>query len=128
LNAIDRAITASKRLPDAVVSGHVHNYQRFARKMKDPKTNRERTIPFVVAGAGGYADHPRSMHHIQKGLAGKRLPIQTTHTDVKLENFNQEQPGFLRVTVDKDQIQFEYFLVPFEGGVDDVSLFERFTA
>jgi hypothetical protein len=128
LNAIDRAVYASKRMPDAVLSGHVHNYQRFSRKVKDPNTNKQRTIPYVVAGAGGYADQARSMHKLQKGLQGKELPIQTTHSDVKLENYNQAEPGFLRITVDKDEILFEYFLVPFEGGADDMSLFEQFTA
>jgi Calcineurin-like phosphoesterase len=126
LNAIDRAVFASKRMPDAILSGHVHNYQRFSRKVKDPKTNEARTIPYVVAGAGGYADAARSMHRLQKGLKGKSLPIQTTHPDVKLENFNQEEPGFLRVTVDKNEVLFEYFLVPFDGKTG-VSLFEQFT-
>ena len=68
------------------------------------------------------------MHRIQKGLVGKKLPIQTTHPDVKLENFNQTDPGFLRITVDQHQILFEYFLVPFVGGADQVSSFEQFTA
>ena len=31
LNAIDRAIVASARTPDVVLSGHVHNYQRSSR-------------------------------------------------------------------------------------------------
>ena len=128
LNAIDQAVFASKRMPDAVLSGHVHNYQRFSRKVKDPKTNKERTIPYVVAGAGGYADKPTSMHRLQKGLKDKKLPIQTTHPDVKLENFNQTDPGFLRITVDQNQILFEYFLVPFVGGADAAASFEQFTA
>jgi 3',5'-cyclic AMP phosphodiesterase CpdA len=128
LNAIDRAVFASKRMPDAVLSGHVHNYQRFSRKVKDPKTNRDRTIPYVIAGAGGYADQLRSMHRLQKGLLNKELPFQTTHPDVKLENFNQTEPGFLRITVDQDQILFEYFLVSFDDGAAQARLFETFTA
>jgi hypothetical protein len=32
LTAIDKAIVASDRRPDAVLSGHVHNYQRFSRE------------------------------------------------------------------------------------------------
>jgi hypothetical protein len=128
LNAVDLATAASKRVPDAVLSGHVHNYQRFSRKVKDPSTGKERTIPYVIAGAGGYADEERSMHHLQKELIGKKLPLQTTLTDVKLENFNQAEPGFLRVTVDKQKINFEYFLVPFKGGADKVALFEQFAA
>jgi len=31
LTAIDSAIVASNRRPDAVLAGHVHNYQRFSR-------------------------------------------------------------------------------------------------
>jgi len=127
LNVIDRAVFASKRMPDAVLSGHVHNYQRFSRKVKDPKTNKDRNIPYVIAGAGGYADQARSMHRLQKGLPEEKLPFQTTHPDVKLENFNQTEPGFLRITVDQQQILFEYFLVPFIGGAAQVSSFETFT-
>jgi len=128
LNALDRAVAASGRLPDVVISGHVHNYQRFSRKVKDPKTNKTRTIPYVVAGAGGYADDKRSLHKIQKELKNERLPYQTTRDGVKLESFNEEEPGFLRIAVDKNQISLEYFLVPFDGGADAASLFESFTA
>jgi len=134
LNALDRAIAASGRLPDAIISGHVHNYQRFSRKMKDPATNKTRSIPYVVAGAGGYANDQRSLHRLQKDLGlndpkkPPKLPVQTTLPDVQLQNFNEEQPGFLRVTVNKNQIVFEYFLVPFIGGADATALFERFTA
>jgi len=128
LNAIDRAVASSRRMPDVVLSGHVHNYQRFSRAVTDPKTGKERSIPYVIAGAGGYADDARSMHKLQKGLKDERLPYQTRAKGVKLEKFNQEEPGFLRVTVDKQKIKFEYFQVPFEGGTDDVSLFDTFTA
>jgi len=128
LNALDLAVAKSKRLPDAIISGHVHNYQRFSRKVKDPVTHKERTIPYIVAGAGGYANDVRSIHKLQKGIKGKKLPYATTLTGVELENFNQEESGFLRVTVDKQKINFEYFLVPFEGGADKASLFEQFTA
>lgn len=128
LNALDRAVAASKRVPDAILSGHVHNYQRFSRKMKDPQTNKERTIPYIVAGAGGYANDPRSMHRLQKEIVKKPMPFQTTHADVKLESFNEADPGFLRITVDQKQIQFEYFLVPFSGGASQTKLLEKFTA
>jgi len=98
----------------------------MSRKIRDPKSNPERTIPYVVAGAGSYADAARSMHRLQKGLHRKRPPIQTTLPEVKLENFNQLEPGFLRITVDKNEIGFEYFLVPLDDP-ENVSLFETFT-
>jgi len=108
LTALDRAIAASGRTPDAVLSGHVHNYQRFSRDIHGRK------IPYLVAGAGGYANEVRSMHQLQKGLNGKPTPIATTMTGLTLEKYHDKEPGFLRVTVDAHQIKFEYFLVPFD--------------
>lgn len=120
LTAIDRAISVSGRTPDAVLSGHVHNYQRFSRIIND------RTIPYVVAGAGGYANDARSMHKLQKGLENAKLPYQTTMTGVELQKFQQEQPGFLRITASAKSLDFEYCVVPFDGSAS--SLFDSFSA
>ena len=112
LNALDRAFSKSGRYADAVLSGHVHNYQRFSRNVNG------RAVPYVVAGAGGYANDTKSLHKLQKeiqALPKSKLPYQTTHADVKLEAFNDAEPGFLRLTVDAKQINIEYFLVPFDG-------------
>jgi hypothetical protein len=121
LSALDRAISTSGRIPDAVLSGHVHNYQRFSRKIEG------RTIPYVVAGAGGYANDARSMHKLQKGLNKPALPYQTTLSDVTLESYEQDEPGFLRVTATSKQLKFEYFLVPFSGA-PPARAFDTFTA
>jgi hypothetical protein len=121
LHALDGAISASGRVPDAVLSGHVHNYQRFSREIEGRK------IPYVVAGAGGYANDARSMHKIQKGLVGKRLPLKTTLRDVTFEKYQETAPGFLRVTATKEQLKFEYFTVPFEGE-PPAAPFDTFTA
>ena len=113
LNALDRAFAKSGRHADAVFSGHVHNYQRFTRVVQG------RNVPYVVAGAGGYANDTRSMHKLQteiQALPKAKLPYQTTLADVKLESFNDADPGFLRVTVDVKHINIEYFVVPFNGG------------
>jgi len=111
--AIDRVIQATKRIPTAVLSGHVHSYQRFERDLSGKK------VPYIVSGAGGYANVQTLMHQIEKGASGKplKLPFATTLPDVKLMAFNDQQPGFLRVTVDsnKKTLTFEYFLVPFTG-------------
>jgi Calcineurin-like phosphoesterase len=47
---LDDAFEESGLLPDAVLSGHAHLYQRFTRKVG------EREIPYVVAGAGGFSE------------------------------------------------------------------------
>jgi hypothetical protein len=118
LNALDQAIGKTGRLPDAVLTGHVHNYQRFSRKIQGAE------IPYIVAGAGGYANDARSLHKLQKALQGKKPPLKTTHTDVVLENYNDSEPGFLRITVDAKKLKFEYFTVDFKTGA--VNLFETF--
>jgi hypothetical protein len=46
------AFAGSGLLPDAVLSGHAHLYQRFTRQVG------EREIPYVVAGAGGFSETP----------------------------------------------------------------------
>ena len=123
LTAIDQATEASGRGPDAVLSGHVHNYQRFSRKVGTRK------IPYVVAGAGGYANDVGSLHKLQPELTTPpvKLPYQTTVAEVKLEAYEQEQPGFLRITAEAGQIMFEYFRVPF-GGIAETTPFDTFTA
>jgi Calcineurin-like phosphoesterase len=117
LTAIDTAIVKSGRRPDAVLSGHVHNYQRFSRAVDDTR------MPYIVAGAGGYANTPRAMHTLQK-ISDER-PFQTTYADVRLESANHTDPGFLTITATDADITFEYFIVPFDGS--DPSSFDKVT-
>ncbi len=119
LTAIDRAINATGRTPDAVLSGHVHNYQRFSRVINS------RTIPYVVAGAGGYANDARSMHKLQPGMENEKLPFQTTMKGVELQSFKQDEPGFLRITASPQSVNFEYWIVPFDDSAS--SLFDQFS-
>jgi hypothetical protein len=84
----------------------VHNYQRFSREIDGVR------MPYIVAGAGGYADAPKAMHRLQ--AIGDERPFQTTHADVRLERENQKDPGYLLVTVTDTNITFEYFIVPFD--------------
>ena len=114
--ALDRAMQSTGRMPTAVLSGHVHSYQRYERDLDGKK------IPYVIAGAGGYANTPKLMHKIEAGI---RLPAakgkkhksgsNTTHPDLNLMSYNDQNPGFLRVAIDgeKKNATFEYFLVPF---------------
>ena len=112
LAALVRASSLSGRWPDAVFSGHVHNYQRFTREVNG------RQIPFVVAGAGGYANNRKLMHQIQLDEEGQPIPagrpFQTTVEGVVLESYEETNPGFLRLTIDADTLTGEYFSVPFD--------------
>jgi Calcineurin-like phosphoesterase len=111
--AIDRAIHATGRIPTAVLSGHVHSYQRYERVIGSHK------VPYIVAGAGGYANTFKLLHKIEKDAHGKplRKDFQTTHPDLKLAHFVDTDPGYLRVSVDRNKrsLTIEYYLVPFSG-------------
>jgi hypothetical protein len=113
LDSVERAARVSGRWPDAVFSGHVHNYQRFTRTVNG------RQIPFVVAGAGGYANDKKSMHQLQLDQHGNRIPtnqpFQTTHADVVLNHYEEDNSGFLRITIDGQSLTGEYFSIPFDG-------------
>jgi Calcineurin-like phosphoesterase len=109
--SLDRAFNTSGRTPDLILSGHVHNYQRFTRTLGDKQ------IPYVVAGAGGYADSARAMHRIAKDPStGEKIaaPFQTSVPDVTLAAYNDTEPGFLRLKVTKSTITGEYYTIDFE--------------
>src|SRR5262249_25946481 len=98
--------------PDAVFSGHVHNYQRFTREING------RQIPFIVAGAGGYADRPSLIHKLQLDSDGQPIPqdkpFRTTAEGVTLEFYEETNPGFLRFTVAAEPLTGESSTVPFD--------------
>jgi Calcineurin-like phosphoesterase len=123
--AIDRVIQSTGRTPTAVLSGHVHSYQRYERSLHAKK------VPYFVAGAGGYANTPQLLHKIELDANGKphRKAFQTTHKDLKLMSHNDTQPGFLRVTLDgkKKTATFDYFVVPFPPAAAVAKRFDSVT-
>jgi hypothetical protein len=59
---------SAERAPDVVLTGHVHNYQRFSAPLFN-KTN----VPFIVARAGGYNQR---LHMLSKVFQKDKLPLQ----------------------------------------------------
>jgi len=112
-NALDRAMYVTGRNVDAIFSGHVHSYQRFTR-VKDGSE-----IPYVIAGAGGYAFNSRALHQLQTDANKKPItvPFQTTIDGVTLQAYQTSEPGYLRITVTPDALKGEYFIVPFSGAI-----------
>ncbi len=104
LEKLDSAFNAAGRWPDVVLSGHVHNYQRFERQVGDTK------IHYIVAGAGGYANNLRAMHRLPSGTT---FPSSTTEAGVNLAYYEDQLPGFLRATANAKELVFDYFTVPF---------------
>jgi acid phosphatase type 7 len=101
---LDAAIKASGRTPDAVLAGHVHNYQRFTRVLDG------RQIPYIVAGSGGY----HAFHYLKRLPDGKAItpPFATPEPGVTLESYSEGRHGFLRMTATAAALKGEYFSVP----------------
>jgi hypothetical protein len=99
-DALEGWFTEAGRVPDAVFTGHAHNYQRFARRHAD------RAIPYVVAGAGGYYER----HPMADGLPS--LPASfSSAPGVTLEAYEDQAHGFMTVTVRPDGAEVAYTAV-----------------
>lgn len=108
VDALDRAFAIGNRVPDLVLSGHVHNYQRFSREFPGG------AVPYIVAGAGGYANSARSLHKLQKDLVIGQLPFATLRPQVSLEAYDAANAGFLRLTAEPTRLVSDYFSVSFD--------------
>lgn len=100
----DDAFAQTGRLPDLILSGHVHNYQRFTR------TFDQREVPYVVAGAGGYWH----LHYLSKAF-GNPVPLPYVVEDVPnlvLENYLDSRHGYLTLDVTPTRITGTYTPVP----------------
>ena len=96
---LDTAFPSAGRTPDLVLSGHVHDYQRFTRTMPDGSTQ----LPYVVIGNGGY----HNLHKLAAGaVAGEQLG-----DGVVFEAGDDSNWGFLSLTSNGSQIQAEYVSV-----------------
>jgi hypothetical protein len=101
---LDVAFAGSGRTPDAVLMGHVHNYQRFTRQHDG------RQIPYIVAGAGGY----HNLHRVVGAAAAGAAPLAG---DVRLESHCDDQYGFMRISVTSTALQGEYVAINAAGNV-----------
>jgi hypothetical protein len=97
---IDDSCKTAGIMPDAVLSGHSHNYQRFTRYY--PFNGTKMQIPYYVVGCSGHG--LISVGHADGSMNGD-------HTfDSSLEGY-----GYLTVTVDKNKITFKFTQVLKDG-------------
>lgn len=94
---LDRAFEEAERAPDLVLSGHVHDYQRFTRSINGKQ------VPYVLTGNGGY-------HNLHK-LARGANPGEELGEGVVFEYGDDSRYGFLRLTIDEQGGQGEYIAV-----------------
>jgi acid phosphatase type 7 len=98
------------RYPNLILSGHVHNYQRFTHSVHHAGKKLE--IPLVVAGAGGYTNLSK-LQKIDGQFPTAPLKLGDALT---LEQYDQDNYGFLRLALSKHQISGTYFSAPYSTG------------
>jgi hypothetical protein len=93
---LDKAFDDSGRTPDLVMSGHVHDYQRFTRKRG------EKTIRYLVVGNSGY----HNLHLFAKDTKVGEEP--ENGKGVTFDFGDAKEYGFLKLTVKGGKITGEY--------------------
>lgn len=91
---LDQAFTDSGRTPDMVISGHVHDYQRFTRTMG------QKQVTYLVSGNGGY----HNLHYLATDVS----PHEEVVPGVVYEFGDAHRYGFLKLTVSGGRISGEY--------------------
>jgi len=104
LDLLDITSERSGVTPDAVLAGHVHNYQRFTRTLSNMKK-----VPYIVSGAGGYFN----LHWMQRSVYSMQLPIKVPdRDDLVLEKYVDNRHGFMKMEISSDKLVGNYYTVP----------------
>jgi len=100
---IEDAVRKTKRTPKLILTGHVHNYQRFIGKING------KDVTTIVAGAGGYNQRLHALSRRQ--FDPKEVPYTFKGGDDSLERFNDWQHGYLIIEVTDKHIDGKYIAV-----------------
>jgi len=108
-DAMENAIRDTGRVPNLVLSGHVHDYQRIEQKIAP-----DGPTPFIVSGNGGY----HNLHQVHS-LNGTVAP----DTNAKLI-YSKVCWGYLTLTIDKKTISGKSTEIDRDGKVTAGDTFE----
>jgi hypothetical protein len=98
--ALDECFESAGRVPDAVFSAHAHNYQRFTRAYDG------RSIPYVVAGSGGFPE----LHRLGYGVPDTPASFAGL-PELTLEAYQHAAFGFLTVSAGPTGTRVDYSIV-----------------
>jgi hypothetical protein len=118
LRQIDTICKEQGVYPHAFLSGHAHNYQRYTRTVIFE--GKEFDVPFIVCGDGGHNVNP--LVRTKKGeiahepANGSKVDHLEAKPAVKvggllLEKFEDHNYGYLRISVDKEQLRIGFHQV-----------------
>jgi hypothetical protein len=112
-DVVQHAINDSRRMPNIVLTGHVHDYQRIERAVIEGVSS-----PFIVAGNGGY-------YHLHSFHRGVENGTVDDSNGAKLVFGDEHMHGYLTLSVDKDNISGTYTAIDKAGAVHrDADSFE----
>ncbi len=90
--------------PHAVLSAHAHNFQRFTRHRAGGTQ-----IPYLIAGNGGHGLARLTRRNEMPLRAPAIVQAAAPGTDqVTLENYDDQNYGYLRIIADPRQLRIEY--------------------
>jgi hypothetical protein len=127
LREVDTICQAQGVYPHAFLSGHAHNYQRYTRKLNFGGKNY--SVPFIVAGDGGFNVKPLVY---SRGGVMPPAPAPGTQvsyldpnpavqaTGLTIDQSNQMNYGYLRITVNNKQIRIEFHPVSNTGAPPNI--------
>jgi len=93
-DVLQLAINDSRRVPNMILTGHVHNYQRIEKEIIKGKPT-----PFIVAGNGGYYH----LHHLTA-----KNGATDNNTGARLRFGDDTHHGYVTVSVDQKNISGKY--------------------
>jgi hypothetical protein len=102
LKQVDAACQAAKILPDMVLSGHAHLYERYTRFVGANE------IPFLVAGCGGFYNLAGIKNPNLVAPATGKMDTDEEGNKVRLEKYYDRTFGFLRLTISANQVKGEF--------------------
>jgi hypothetical protein len=102
LAQIDEICKETGVWPHAVLSGHAHSYQRFTRLHGNTQ------IPYVISGNGGHGLTKLTRKGASPLRTPQAMPVPSGGDQVTLENYDDQDFGYLRVVVTAKQLRIEY--------------------
>ena len=106
------AFQSTGRYANLILSGHVHNYQRFTKTVTVGGQNKQ--IACVVSGNGGYT----RLGHLQR-VNGAPPPKQyKVSNDLVLNSYDESNYGFLRLKIAGNKIVGSYIGAHYVAGAD----------
>ncbi|HEY4312947.1 MAG TPA: metallophosphoesterase [Pirellulales bacterium] len=119
LRQIDQIAKDVGIYPHAVLSGHAHNYQRYTRTVEGFSAEGY-DVPFIICGNGGHHVNKLVQSHRGQPSSEPQYGTDVSYLDhqrvvdgqgLLLEKYDDEDFGYLRISVDNQQLRIAYHAV-----------------